>query len=169
MANYSVGNVRIQDNSAEVTRVLEAHLASGTNAAIELFYDKLKSSMDVWGSDFLVNNWRVRLRHSSPGNPPFKQTGNLFESIAKHLKFRKFGKDKDNVAVYGAVFTDVPYAPTLELGSPQVQVNQDTKQYTNFRLANPFLGAANIEKRDIWLKIWNRNLNRMLLCIKRGG
>ncbi len=143
-------------------------LARGMSRAVRIYLFALKRKLGEWGSLFITSALRFRARHSAPGtSPPLKQTGNLEKSIRTDISLVGpvgfFGQD-----IEGIIWTDVPYAPTLEKGTPQVQVDQSTKKHTRVRLWNPIKILINIVPRPAWLPIFEETKQKMINTIRRG-
>ncbi len=148
-------------------RVIQLRMYAGVFRAINLYRFALKRKLGEWGSLFISSSLRFRARHSTPGSPPLKQTGNLEKSIEIDISnvgpTGFFGQD-----VEGVIWTDVPYAPTLEKGTLQVQVDQSTKKHTRVKLWNPIKTLINIVPRPAWLPVFEETKRKMINTIRRG-
>lgn len=93
---------------------------------------------------------RIAVRYSPPGTAPYKQTQNLVNSIKHEIMINKRGH------VYrGVVFTEVPYAPTLEFGGA-FQGWKNGKVYTKYWITNWGSKAKTIAPRPVWFPLFGR-------------
>lgn len=131
----------------------EAKLRSAINGAIaksiNYWYVILRQKLSKWGSIPFYSNLRQRIVHSRTGEPPRRQTGNLYESIQTEL---------DPETLSGRVFTDVPYAPMLELGGFSFSFPQFLKKYTRIRLVNPIRHSLVIGPRPAWRQTFDESM-----------
>lgn len=128
-------------------------------AAITLYREELKHSLEIWGSYAIGGGLARVFKYSAPGTPPFRQTENLYNSIQVHTI--EFNADEQMI---GECSTDVPYAPTLELGGT-LQVDQDTdKPHKTASLINPIPvdRAVTILPRPTWVPTFQRLVRNML-------
>jgi len=146
-------------NGPEVMQRLHAHLKQATRLATYDYYITLKKLLDRWGSvQELVAGFGTRRRvvHSKSGEPPRRQTGNLYESI-------RWKVSGPTGRIEGVIFTDVPYAPEIEYGGIARNYGQISKKYTKERLINPLpRGAYNIAPRPAWRIAFHKSAFRML-------
>lgn len=127
--------VTLKWNGQQVEQQLKNRININLDKALTLFYNKLRELINKWGSF-----GGKRVVHSQPGEPPRRQTANLYNSIKKEVISTVDG-------VEGAVFTDVPYAPTLEYGG-ELQVTD--RPHASVELSNPFINAITIAPRPAW-------------------
>ena len=152
--------------------LIQARIHNALRQAMFMYRDELKKRIGRWGSIPLVGGvLRLRLIHSTPGQPPRKQTENLYNSI----KTDTFAKPNLNIATQfrlpvieqgGAVFTDVPYAPSLERGG--MSVLGAPTPYTSWQLVNPIMKVIRILPRPAWRPVWNFMIKRMFNRILKG-
>lgn len=142
-------------------REIRHHVNNGMVKATKFLWREVKKKIGDWGSNFLTSLKRLRVRHSTPGDPPFKQTGNLEKSI--DFKYT-WGPDG---YIVGNVFSTSPYAETLEKGG-MVQIDQDEKIHTSVRLVNPFKKAIFIAARPFMVPTLRENTEKIIHMIMRG-
>lgn len=121
------------------------------------FRVQLQSAIGLWGSR--GGNPRVWAKSSPVGRPPYRQTGNLFNSIKVSIQ-----SDPGLNEYKGFVYTDVPYAPDLEFGGLSATYPQSAKKYTHVRLIkSPFkVGQLYyIRRRPAWLPVFAKEWQTM--------
>lgn len=114
----------------------------------------------------ILANSRIRFKHSSPGETPYRQTENLANSIRITSSKRLAGEPSKAVT---RISTRVPYSRTLERGLPQISQPQSLKRFTKIRLKNPLKlrPGTIIAPRPVWLPVFQKTNVRMLAIIKR--
>ena len=137
-----------------------------TNVAGAKYRSRLKRELlKTAGSEPVSGIFRRRVRHSSPGQSPFWQTGNLANSL-------KFSQSTANWVHRVRISTDVEYAAALELGGV-AQVPQSAKKYTRFRLVNPIkknrATGMLIDPRPAWMPIFMMMRHRLVKIIRTGS
>ena len=140
---------------------IRAKFNNGMIKATKFLWRQVKNRINTWGSEFITSLKRKRVQHSAPGDPPFKQTGNLEKSI--DYKF-VWGQDG---FINGLVFSDAPYAETLERGGI-LQVPQEEKKHTRVRLVNPLKRAVSIAARPFMQPTLRENTEKLIGMIQRG-
>ena len=172
-------DIKVQWHGPKVMQQLHNHLKQALFLATQEYYVTLKRLLDKWGSvrEFVHNtvpvtrrgrtiafrrtkkifgNMRRRLVHSRGGEPPRRQTGNLYESINWKVG-GKIGK------LEGIIWTDVPYAPELEYGGFSRNYLQANKKYTGERLINPLpKWGYFITARPAWRIAFHKAFNAMM-------
>lgn len=104
----------------------------------------------------------ISVDYSSPGSIPFKQTGNLANSfeydVSVPIRSYPYGLE-------AVVFTEVPYAATLELGLPNpLQLPMAARPNAERELADvPYHKSITIEPRPFF----RVTIERMLPVLKR--
>ena len=149
MAQYVTIVVKSQWYTPLVNTQIKSALAGALDKSIKLWYDTLKQKLNVWGSVPVASksgNMRERKVHSRVGEPPRKQTSNLYESIRSYVNVNDLS---------GGVYTDVDYAPSLEYGGIAYSFFQLLKKYTRIRLINPLHGHFIIGPRPAWRQTFN--------------
>lgn len=136
---------------------------NGMIKATKFLWRQIKKKIGEWGSVFISSMKRKRTQHSSAGEPPLKQTGNLEKSL--DYKF-EWGTDG---YINGLVFSDAPYAETLEKGG-MLQVDQNEKVHTRVRLVNPFSvdKAVMIAARPFMGPTLRENTPEIIRIISKG-
>lgn len=140
---------------------IRAKFNNGMIKATKFLYREVKKKINVWGSEFITSIKRKRVRHSAAGEPPLKQTGNLEKSI--DYKF-VWGEDG---FINGVVFSDAPYAETLERGGI-LQVPQEAKKHTRVRLVNPLKRVVSIAARPFMQPALRENTEKLINIIQKG-
>jgi hypothetical protein len=121
-----------------------------------------------------MGNYRITVTNSSPGQPPLRQTSNLFNSLKPDISpvtdviygSAAAGNLSGGEEITGEISTDVPYAADLELGGG---TNYGTyKPHTTIRLANPVRGDLSISPRPAWIPTFLKSVPKMINHIKRG-
>jgi hypothetical protein len=156
-------------NGNRVRATIMQKLHNGVRNAVQSYTTALQTALNRWGSDPVFANYRVRRRHSSPGQAPFKQTANLHDSIQPDMSGVSnviyFPGMIGGEEITGEISTDVDYAVALELGG---SIQGGPKRHTSIRLINPIQGPINIAPRPAWIPTFNRKLNAMINHIRRG-
>lgn len=107
------------------------------NEAVVLVQADIKRSLNVGGRQRSSVSGKMYSFGSDPGQPPFKQTGRLFNSI--------FGKViREGSQVLGVVGTNVVYGRRLELGF----VGKDSAGRQYNQAPRPFIRPAFERNRD---------------------
>jgi len=158
MINY---DIRVQWFGNRVKQQLRHRVNNGIVKATRFLFFKIKRKISVWGSIFITSIKRFRKTHSSPGQPPLKQTGNLEKSL--DAKYR-MGQDG---YVQGGIISDAAYVETLEKGGT-FQVDQSAKTHTRVRLVNPFKAARSIAPRPFIIPTIEENKDRLAKIISNG-
>ena len=164
------GATLIIDNTPLIR--LQQRLQNGLRQAGFMYRDEVKRRISRWGSISIVGGiLRLRLVHSRPGEPPRKQTENLYNSIkasesavpnfSAAQKFRL--PDIEQAAV---VSTDVPYAKILEEGG--LSILGAPTPYTSWQLINPIMKVIRILPRPVWRPVLAYMQRRMLNRIYKG-
>lgn len=97
---------------------------------------------------------------SSPGSPPYLQTGNLHNSVRTTLEVQK-------TQVKGRVSSPVHYAKTLENGGFTRWSGQQHLRFTDKKLINPIRKSGiPIAPRPVWRPTFEEENARMLEIIK---
>lgn len=179
-------NIKVIWNGPKVMQQLHNHLKQATFLATREYYVTLKRLLDKWGSARenlhnlvpvrrkgrtialrktrrIIGNMRRRLVHSRPGEPPRRQTGNLYESIQWQVGGR-IGR------LEGIIYTDVPYAPEMEYGGFSRYYPQAHKKYTKERLVNPLpkMGYM-IAPRPAWRIAFHKAYDAMISKFTNPG
>jgi hypothetical protein len=154
-------DVKLEWYGKQRTSEIRARFNNGMIKATKFLWRQIKNEISEWGSEFLSSLKRKRTRHSSAGDPPLKQTGNLEKSI--DFKF-VWGEDG---YINGLVFSDAPYAETLERGGT-LQVDQSEKKHTRVRLVNPIRNAISIAARPFMAPTLRKHTERIIAIIQRG-
>lgn len=171
--------IKVTWNGSKVMQQLHNHLKQALFLATQEYYVTLKRLLDRWGSvrelvhnqipikrhgrtiafrrtKRIFGNMRRRLVHSRPGEPPRRQTGNLYESINWQVG-GKIGR------LEGVIWTDVKYASELEYGGFSQNYLQVNKKYTKERLINPLpKWGYFIAPRPAWRIAFHKAFNAML-------
>jgi hypothetical protein len=162
----------LQWNGNRVKRDIKLKLHLGVRNAVQHFYDELQKTLSKWGSIPFMGNYRIRVNHSSPGQPPLRQTSNLYNSIRPDISpvtdvlYVGGGSLVGGEEITGEISTDVDYAPTLELGG---SLNAGGyKRHTTIRLANPVQGDISIAPRPAWIPTFLKSAPKMVNLIRRG-
>lgn len=143
--------VNVIDHSEKYKKKLEQQVEKAVKWGTSYYYKELRKALvKTQGSTPISGNLRLRTSHSSPGQIPFVQTFNLANSIRQ--SYLGMGAQ-----VYGQVYTDVPYAETLEHGG-YLNMNQNFKKYTSWRLVNPLKTNKAIAPRPFFTPVWNKNV-----------
>lgn len=129
---------------------IRMELADRLKTAAIIYQNQLKMALRVRGSIDIGSGFVVAISRSSPGQPPFWQTGNLHESI-------EYNVDRVNLSAY--IHTDVPYAPVLELGGTFDDPNPP--QHVNKVVLNRPRGKY-IAPRPVWLPTLLNLLNQIV-------
>ena len=140
---------------------IRAKFNNGMVKATKFLWRQVKNRINEWGSEFITSLKRKRTRHSNAGDPPLKQTGNLEKSI--DYKF-VWGQDG---FINGVVFSDAPYAETLERGGT-LQVPQEEKKHTRVRLVNPIKNVISIAARPFMQPTLRENTEKLINMIQKG-
>lgn len=90
-----VMTVRIVSFQAQLEAAIQAQLASNLEDAASYYADRLRDRIGTQGPP-----------RSTPGNPPHKDTGDLYNSIEYQV---------DAANLTAQISSDMPYAGTLEL------------------------------------------------------
>lgn len=111
-------------------------------------------------------NLRIRYRHSSPGETPYKQTENMANSIRISSSKRISGSPHLSIT---RISSRVKYSSSLERGFPQVSIEQHLKRFSKIRLKNPLKlkPGTIIAPRPVWLPIFHKNTAKMKATIAR--
>jgi len=141
-----------------IAKSLYARISKNILAALNHYRFALMREIGVWGSDFITSTKRIRRRHSSPGESPLKQTGNLYKSIKTEIGGPS--------GLTGNIYSDVPYAKTLELGGVY-QESQDEKSHTTVRLINPLKNPVSIAPRPAWVPVLKRETDKIIKILVR--
>ena len=136
-------------------------LNNGMVKATKYLHRKIKSKINEWGSEFITSIKRKRVRHSAPGQPPLKQTGNLEKSIDYNFSWGEDGY------IVGTVFSDAPYAETLERGG-SVQIDQSLKTHTRVRIVNPLKHVIAIAARPFFGPTFRDETEKLIGIIQKG-
>lgn len=148
-------------NGAKGSSLLRSAIIFGVKRATKIYYNAIKSVLGrTWGSISIGGNRRLRLWHSKPGMPPHKQTENLVNSV--NHNFNISGKGW-NLKAVGEIYTNVPYAQTLEYGGVSARLAR--KVYTQWRLVNPINKIIRIAPRPAWRPTFRRVVSRMFRAI----
>ena len=127
------------------------------------FREKLQDQIGLWGSRGGAGA-RYWEKSSPPGGPPYRQTGNYFNSILIDIHTDPLQN------IYTAqIYTDVPYAPALELGGLAKTIHPSLKKYTSIvLLKSPFkVGRIyRIRARPAWRPVFNKEWRNMLRYFK---
>jgi hypothetical protein len=159
-------------NGKRVSRDIKLKLHLGVRNAVQHYYNELQKSLSRWGSIPFMGNYRIRVEHSSSGEPPRRQTSNLYNSITPDISpvsdvlFTGGDQLIGGEEIEGVIYTDVQYAPDLELGG-----GTDYGQYkahTTIRLINPIRNSISISPRPAWLPTFIKSIPRMVNLIRRG-
>lgn len=145
--------------SAAITNRFQGRLRQ----AILVYYTELRHAISRWGSAPIGGGLRRTFEHSNPGDPPLKQTENLYNSIRVDISAY------DGYQITAECSTDAEYANTLELGGA-LQVDQDTqKPHTGWRLIHPIPNGMviTIAPRPAWLPTFRRTVRDMIRIISR--
>jgi len=136
-----------------------------------------------WENDILISkgtrtryktlSGRKAYRYSPPGSMPYRQTANYANSIQKEFELSGGGLVSPLSSTFGSkniqtgyVFTDVPYAPTLEFGG-HLQVDKSVPgKYSKHILRNWSKKGKIIAPRPSWIPIWNSMLGTIWLMFK---
>lgn len=140
-------------NTFRARLINEIHMA--LIKALNHYRNALKSQIGLWGS--MGGVW---VKSSPPGKPPYRQTGNLYNSIEIALDTQPHNNEYK-----GGVYTDVPYAPDLEYGGLSATIDQNLKKYTAIRLTGvPFKPGRlyMIRRRPAWLPVFKKEWRTML-------
>lgn len=109
----------------------------------------------------ITGRTRIRFRHSSPGEVPYRQTLNLANSV-------RLTSQTGSGATLGEfrsrVSTRVKYSRTLERGLPQISVPQSSKRFTDIRLLNPLKlkPGTIIAPRPVWVPVFEKTRAKMI-------
>lgn len=110
-------NARLVWNGSAVKESLKARLLGNLKKSTHLYKETLIALLSVQGSPG---------NYSSPGEPPFKQSNNLINSINEDYVVEYAGAE--GIQLIGQISTDVAYAATLEFGGA-LQVDPSEKTY----------------------------------------
>lgn len=165
---------QLQWNGNRIKKDIKLKLHLGVRNAVQHFYNELQQALGKWGSIPFMGNYRIRISHSSPGEAPYRQTSNLYNSIHPDISpvsdvlygDATQGTLQGGEEITGEISTDVPYAPDLELGGG---TNYGTyKPHTTIRLINPVHGSLSISPRPAWIPTFLKTVPKMINLIKRG-
>lgn len=123
-----------------------------------------------WGSKAVGGGLRRKsFKRSTPGQPPFKQTSNLANSIVFSLHFNSKSRFFSGGQLKGRTSSEVKYAQNIELGSGKtgtVRIPQTQKIHTTVRLVNPMsrrkAQTLYIAARPVWIPALRRLTPRIL-------
>lgn len=118
---------------------------------------KLAGSMYYAALKLLINYQGSPGTYSSAGNPPFKQSNNLFNSIVS-LSSRTID------TLVTEISTDVPYAETLELGG---SLQLDPAQHTHASQPAQLFKEKLIAPRPAWLPTFNALVGTIISSLTR--
>lgn len=153
--------VRLDWYGEQRKKEIRFRVNNGVVKATKFLYHRIRAKVNEWGSEFIVSVKRKRVRHSSPGQPPFKQTGNFYKAFGF-----KFGWGTDGYII-GMVTNDAPYAATLEKGG-SLQVDQADKRHTSVRLVNPIKKVLSIAARPFARPTLMENKDKLIKIIMKG-
>ena len=147
-------------NGKQKFRSIKDELRRNLSIAVKLVRTRIRRDISIWGSKGLKGGRaRLRQRHSKPGGPPFRQTGNLYNSIKQRTKLK-------GGLIIGEIWTDVKYAKTLEKGG--LDFGGGRKKHTRRFVVNPLgLKIRRIAKRPFFLKNFIRS-RRSIVTILAG-
>lgn len=155
---------------------LTRELRLGVTEAAQLYRVELqKITAKTVGSVPVSGVFRVRKKHSQPGEPPYAQTFNLSNSFRYSSNFNAitsggilgFGR-KLEIQARVSTSTDVPYALILERGGFGNFGN--FKPHTHWRLANPLTTTPYVHPRPYWGPTFERFSPTMKMIIQnRAG
>jgi hypothetical protein len=146
---------------------IKSRLGRGAMQAAQLYKNELKKELSKEiGSEFVSANLRRRFKHSSPGEPPYFQTGNLAQSLKISTNFLTrgtiFSSSRHTISV--RISSRVRYAVTLERGGA-LSVPEAEKTFTSIRLVNPLKSTPTITPRPAWTPVFDRLRPIMLKTI----
>lgn len=155
-----------------VEEELYKRLTRNLKEATELYRSTVEKvfKSQPWGSVPVAGfDLRKRIKNSPAGGPPYKQTGNLANSVVKSFKLRTANSFFSGTPLRGRTSTEVKYAQNIELGGPAVYIPQVRKIHTPIRLVNPIPRRRalklNISPRPVWkpqLKILTPKILKIL-------
>jgi hypothetical protein len=111
----------------QLTRIVHREMGNRLDTCIRLIHTDLVHSISTQGS-------YVPPVHSRPGDPPYRQTGDLIASWQPEL---------DRAGLVGRVSSDSPYVLQLEFGpiNPEPRPHGRRAFYTNIYTCRSILGA----------------------------
>ncbi len=157
--------VRVRWHGKPVLTKLQNGANDAAKAGGQVYFEAVTKEFKSapWGSK-PSGDKRIRYRHSSPGQTPFRQTENLANSIRISSSKRVNGQPHLTIT---RISTRVPYSVTLERGLPQISQPQHLKRFTKIRLKNPLKlkSGTIIAPRPVWLPIFQKNKAKMKAVI----
>lgn len=150
---------------------IKQRIFQNADEAMRIYIAAVKRKISIWGSiPVLAGRFvRKRVKHSRPGQPPLRQTSNLYNSIQIYSDsddFVNFNPKTNVFKVRG--YTDVEYAMTLEQGGIAVNDYGQRKKHSSIHIINPLKRPVYfIAPRPVWLPVWNTYLYLIFDKIRR--